>query len=205
MYGSGVPMAASHWPSMMCRSVRQTPAPPTFTITSRGPLIFGSGTSSITGWVWNLCNRTAFMGGPPRPASRLCQFVVQERLSVRVGSCFSLSGGIAVPVREHAPADSPICLDAYPGGLGLTQVQRYRRGRHAIPGHRIDQQRGVVARGEGGVAPPLAQPGPPRRPRSRSRARDGRTWPRVIPRVLPGPVPADSNGLRGWAVPAIAA
>ena len=44
-------MAASHWPSMMCRSVRQTPAPPIFTMTSSGPLIFGSGTSSMTGWV----------------------------------------------------------------------------------------------------------------------------------------------------------
>ena len=36
MYGSGVPIAASHWPSMMCRSVRHTPAPPIFTITSSG-------------------------------------------------------------------------------------------------------------------------------------------------------------------------
>ena len=32
-------MAASHWPSMMCRSVRQTPAPPILTMTSSGPLI----------------------------------------------------------------------------------------------------------------------------------------------------------------------
>ena len=49
MYGSGVPIAASHWPSMMCRSVRHTPAPPIFTITSSGPVMVGSGTSSMTG------------------------------------------------------------------------------------------------------------------------------------------------------------
>jgi hypothetical protein len=36
-------------PSMMCRSVRHTPAPPILTITSSGPVIAGSGTSSITG------------------------------------------------------------------------------------------------------------------------------------------------------------
>ncbi len=49
MYGRGVPIAASHWPSMMCRSVRHTPAPPILTITSSGPEIFGSGTSSTVG------------------------------------------------------------------------------------------------------------------------------------------------------------
>ena len=50
MYGSGVCIRSSHWPSMMCRSVRQTPAPPILTMTSSGPLITGSGTSSICGW-----------------------------------------------------------------------------------------------------------------------------------------------------------
>ena len=64
MYGSGVPIAASHWPSMMCRSVRHTPAPPIFTITSSGRVIVGSGTSSMTGAEWNLCSRTAFTEPP---------------------------------------------------------------------------------------------------------------------------------------------
>ncbi len=71
MYGSGVCIRSSHWPSMMCRSVRQTPAPPIFTITSSGPLIFGSGTSSTTGIWLNSCKRTAFIGPPPRVGSKV--------------------------------------------------------------------------------------------------------------------------------------
>ena len=47
---------------MMCRSVRHTPAPPIFTMTSSGPLIVGSGTSSTTGCWWISCKRTAFIG-----------------------------------------------------------------------------------------------------------------------------------------------
>ena len=40
-----MPERLSHCPSMMCRSVRHTPAPPTRTITSSGPVMVGSGTS----------------------------------------------------------------------------------------------------------------------------------------------------------------
>src|SRR6266436_8672486 len=145
-------MAASHWPSMMCRSVRQTPAPPIFTMTSSGPLIVGSGTSSMTGWVWNLCKRTAFMG-PPRPASRfICvhgsgesrlQSLARALLAPggvdppeppRVG--FSLSSGGVVPVPQHAAADAGVRLDAHPGEPGLAQVQRYVVGRDGRAGHR---------------------------------------------------------------------
>src|SRR5579871_5466313 len=43
-----------------------TPAPPILTITSSGPLIVGSGTSSTTGIWLNSCKRTAFIGPPPR-------------------------------------------------------------------------------------------------------------------------------------------
>ena len=38
VYGSVGFIAASHWPWMMCRSVRHTPAPPIFTTTSSGPV-----------------------------------------------------------------------------------------------------------------------------------------------------------------------
>ena len=52
VYGSGGAIASAHWPSMMCRSVRQTPAPPIRTSTSNGPVTVGSGTSSTTGCWW---------------------------------------------------------------------------------------------------------------------------------------------------------
>ncbi len=42
VYGSDTSIASSHWPWMMCRSVRHTPAPPTFTTTSKGSLTVGS-------------------------------------------------------------------------------------------------------------------------------------------------------------------
>src|ERR1700712_631570 len=50
-------------PLMMCRSVRHTPAPPIFTITSNGPASFGSGTSSNDGSDLYSCTRTAFTAG----------------------------------------------------------------------------------------------------------------------------------------------
>src|SRR3954452_16109846 len=52
----------------MCRSVRHTPAPPTFTMTSSGPWSFGSGMSSIFGSLWYACTRTAFTRAPSRTA-----------------------------------------------------------------------------------------------------------------------------------------
>src|ERR1700704_4456638 len=68
VYGSVTPLLDAHWPSMMCRSVLQRPAPPIFTITSSGPETFGSGTSSITGRWWYSCSRTAFtLSAPPWP------------------------------------------------------------------------------------------------------------------------------------------
>ena len=39
---------SAHWPSRMCRSVRQTPAPPILTTTSNGPVGVGTGTSFIS-------------------------------------------------------------------------------------------------------------------------------------------------------------
>src|SRR5215203_905675 len=76
---------------MMCRSVRQTPAPPIFTTTSSGPSTVGSGTSSATGCLWYSCNRTAFIGSPPRQLRR---------------SHTSRAGN---------PAYAAICLQANPG------------------------------------------------------------------------------------------
>ena len=61
-YGRVTPLLACHWPSMMCRSVRHNPAPPMRTITSNGPSIRGSGTSSTTGRLPYACNLTAFTG-----------------------------------------------------------------------------------------------------------------------------------------------
>ncbi len=49
VYGKVTLDFSAHWPSMMCRSVRHSPAPPTSTITSNGPAMPGSGTSSSTG------------------------------------------------------------------------------------------------------------------------------------------------------------
>src|SRR3954454_3461042 len=61
VYGSSTPDLSAHCSSMMCRSVRHTPAPPIFTTTSNGPVALGSGTSSTTGLLWYDCNRTAFI------------------------------------------------------------------------------------------------------------------------------------------------
>src|SRR5512147_1921658 len=50
---AGSPTACRQMPSRICRSVRQTPAPPTRMMTSVGLSIFGSGTSIIlTGWLY---------------------------------------------------------------------------------------------------------------------------------------------------------
>ena len=53
----------------MCRSVRQSPAAPIFTITSSGPRIFGSSISSTFRASWYLCSRAAFMQRLPPPNS----------------------------------------------------------------------------------------------------------------------------------------
>src|ERR1700712_212981 len=45
---------------MMCRSVRQTPAPPILTMTSSGPWSLGSAMSSIEGSDLYWCTRPAF-------------------------------------------------------------------------------------------------------------------------------------------------
>ena len=64
VYGKSTPVFGAHCPSQMWMSVRQTPAPPIFTITSKGPVICGSGTSSTVGhWSYS-CRRTAFMSAP---------------------------------------------------------------------------------------------------------------------------------------------
>ena len=66
-YGSTTPDFSAHWPSWMCRSVRQSPAAPILTITSNGPGIFGSSISSTFKASWYLCRRAAFMRRlPPR-------------------------------------------------------------------------------------------------------------------------------------------
>ena len=64
-------------------------------------------------------------------------------------------------------------------------------------GHRVDQQRRVVAGGQ-------AELGPPLRAAARS-ARDGGTSPRVSPAARPASVPAASSGRHTWSVPAITA
>ena len=45
VYGSATPDFSAHCPSRMCRSVRHTPAPPIFTMTSYGSTTVGAGTS----------------------------------------------------------------------------------------------------------------------------------------------------------------
>ena len=47
MYGSSTSTFSFQMPSMMCRSVRQRPAPPIRTMTSVGDWTSGAGTSSI--------------------------------------------------------------------------------------------------------------------------------------------------------------
>src|SRR6516225_10887867 len=117
----------------MCRSVRHTPAPPIFTMTSRGPAIFGSGTSSTTGVVWNLWSRTAFM-------SRNLPIVVR------------------VTEAEHPGADARVGLDAGPGHPGAPQVQRHRLGGDPLSAHRVDEQRRGVCRWQAELCAALAQP-----------------------------------------------
>ena len=51
-YGSTTWDFSAHWPSWMCRSVRQSPAAPILTITSSGPRIFGSSISSTFSASW---------------------------------------------------------------------------------------------------------------------------------------------------------
>ncbi len=46
VYGSTTCDFSAHWPSWICRSVRHSPAAPIRTITSSGPVILGSSTSS---------------------------------------------------------------------------------------------------------------------------------------------------------------
>jgi hypothetical protein len=52
VYGRVTPDFSAHCPSRMWMSVRQTPAPPIFTMTSWGPVISGAGTSSISSGWW---------------------------------------------------------------------------------------------------------------------------------------------------------
>src|SRR5689334_9872397 len=118
---------------MMCRSVRHTPAPPIFTITSSGPVIFGSGTSSMTGVSWNLWIRTAFT----------CSSRSRNRLRGVLGR-----PAVRVADPEHARADGRVGVDAGPRDAGLAEVDRHRCLVDPCPGLRIDEQRGVVARGQ---------------------------------------------------------
>src|SRR5918994_5767027 len=64
---------------MMCRSVRHSPAPPTLTITSYGPLASGSATSSTTGRSSYRCNRTAFITPPVRTRTNVSVVLRQHR------------------------------------------------------------------------------------------------------------------------------
>src|SRR6185437_2944828 len=60
---------------------------------------------------------------------------------------------------EHARADGRIGVDAGPRDTGLAEVDRNRCLVDPCPGLRIDEQRGVVARGQAelGAALPQAQ------------------------------------------------
>src|SRR5277367_1986470 len=89
---------------MMCRSVRHTPAPPILTITSSGPVMTGSGTSSITGAEWNLCSLTAFTRPPDGVRS------------------WNLGSRLWVAGFEHAGADARVGVDAGAREAGATQV-----------------------------------------------------------------------------------
>src|ERR1700760_2935727 len=131
---------------MMCRSVRHTPAPPTLTITSRGPVIVGSGTSSTVGVSWNLWIRTAFTW-----SSRS----IEPRERIRRGLGLD-SPAIWVAGLEHARADGRVGLDAGLGDAGLAQVQRDAGLGDAVARLRVEHQRRVVAGGQAEVGPALA-------------------------------------------------
>ena len=108
---------------MMCRSVRQTPAPPIRTSTSNGPLTVGSGTSSTTGCWWYACSRTAFIG-PPLRVRVACRSMPRQmpllasRL-VRVSRARRRCSGNAAASPTAAPAD------------GVDQQRRVVAGRQA--------------------------------------------------------------------------
>src|SRR6266508_397546 len=79
VYVNPTPDRSAHWPSMMCRSVRHSPAPPTRTITSNGSVIVGSATSSTMGRCSYLCRRTVFtrarlLGGRGEPGAGKAPF-----------------------------------------------------------------------------------------------------------------------------------
>src|SRR6202035_5602604 len=155
MEGSGVPIAASHWPSMMCRSVRHTPAPPIFTITSSGPVTFGSGTSSMTGVEWNLRSLTAFMSySPSWTLSGFC-----PAPGCRMPDSWLGRPAVRVADPEHPGADGRVGLDARAGDAGLAEVERHRGLFDPCPGRGIDEQRRFVACREAKLGAALAQPG----------------------------------------------
>src|SRR5215217_7292204 len=66
-----MPVRGAHWPSIICKSVLHSPAPPILTITSRGPSTWGSSISSTFSGSVPMCSsysysRAAFTRLPPR-------------------------------------------------------------------------------------------------------------------------------------------
>jgi hypothetical protein len=83
--GSSDGMTSANQPSMICRSVRHSPAPPILTTTSSGPVTWGSGTSSSRGGCPYECTRIAFMDAPypaDGPASGLQPGIVRSAARV---------------------------------------------------------------------------------------------------------------------------
>ena len=158
VYGSGVLIAASHWPSMMCRSVRQTPAPPILTMTSSGPadLRLGHLVDHRLGVEFVQPNGLHW-------SSSTCFAVLSVQ---RSGSGVSSGPLPFLLVHGCRGTGAPACRGRYPELASmLTRVSRALRRcsgtdvrRHALAGRRVDQQRGVVAGRQAELGPPLPQP-----------------------------------------------
>ena len=132
--GSSDGMTPANQPSMICRSVRHSPAPPILTTTSSGPATWGSGTSSSCGGCPYECTRIAFMDSPC-PAD-----VVSQRSSACDGPVRCAGRGPSEPAprwptrpaRARGPARAPpdgAALQA--GGRGFSARSNTPRPRAA--------------------------------------------------------------------------
>src|SRR5215210_2288878 len=100
----------AHWPSTTWMSVRQSPAAPTLTMTSKAFSILGSST----------CSTLRLSAG--MLASYLCSLAACiSRSPSRLRGGF-LSLRHAVPGRQEPPAEARVPLDAHPHRLGETEM-----------------------------------------------------------------------------------
>src|SRR2546426_163943 len=145
-------------PSIMCRSVRQSPAPPIRTITSSASWIFGSGTATSLrnsgpctagSYLWS---RAAFIPPPPDDVSGMG--------GSRQGTSASLVS-LPVPGLEEAAAERCVELHRETGALRAREVGPelgrgdgpavgvYERRRSGVTGQSPLLQDGDIAVGQG--------------------------------------------------------